>query len=381
MATTSSADARFQDLEARTTRLETQASILAVLEHRSVSKKDSKATKINFIDQKFDATKGKRVDQEVEDFFEDDAPTYSNPISARRVFKDDNKSVDKIDIIIEGSGLRKLLQGVLSTYLKHEFKSTFEKPEITLSQPFIPLEYNWEQLQAATTTPEILQEYGNESLEDLKTLLDLVYRLAPKNIDTWKNVKDSKTIMKRFLHSIFRPGNLVVATIRDRHVQLMKVHHFGAGSTANHNDTSSVFCEGYDWNGKTLERVRYEFPLPKMERDEQFKVRDLPCYPIEMYEDMDGVNKADELKQDLIKRGQKFEKLCMRQDEGGRKHIYEGHFQVEGDLRSGLLSNQSSRSVTLHNELSAFLRGSFVRDRNVQANLAVWSSISGIAPH
>ena len=343
--------------------------------------KKSNLANVNFINSKYDPTKSRRVDQNVKmgDFFEDDIPIESNPITVKRVFKENNKNVDKIDIIIEGTGLGKLLRAVMSTYLKHEFKSIFEKPEITLSKPFIPLGYNWEQLQAATTSPEILQEHGKDSVDDLKNLLDLVYRLAPEDIDMWQNVKDSKAILKRYLYCIFRPGDLVVASFRDHHVQLMKVHHIGAGSTANRNDTQSVFCQGYDWNGKSLERVRYEFPMPKMEQDEQFKVRDLPCYPIEMYEDKDGVNKADELKQNLINRGQKFEKLCDRQDNGGRKYTYKGHFQVEGDLRSGLLSNQSSRSTTLHSELTAFLRGSSDRDSNLQPNLAVWLSISEIA--
>ena len=389
-------DARLQDLEVRTARLEEKEdvpSIMALLEQTKTMKKSNAANpdttkksnlaKVNFINSKYDSTKGRRVDTtlELEDFFEDDIPSYSNPITVKRVFKENNKNVDKIDIIIEGDGLRKLLQAVMSTYLKHEFKSTFEKPEVTLSKPFLPLGYNWEQLQYAATSAEILQEHDKDSVDDLRNLLDLVYRLAPEDIDMWKNVKDSKTILRRYLYCIYRPGSLVVANFRDHQAQLMKVHHIGAGSTANRNDTQSVFCQGYDWNGKSLERVRYEFPMPKMEQDEQFKVRDLPCYPIEMYEDKDGINKADELKQNLINRGRKFEKLCDRQDDGGRKYTYKGHFQVEGDLRSGLLSNRSSRSIPLHisSELTAFLRASSDRDGNLQPILAVWSSISEIA--
>lgn len=370
---------------------EDKAPISAVLEQTPTIKKSNAANpdttkksnlaKVNFINSKYESTRGRRVDQKikVEDFFEDDIPICSNPITVKRVFNENNKNVDKIDIIIEGTRLRKLLRAVMSTYLKHEFKSTFEKPEITLSKPFVPLGYNWEQLQAATTSAEILQEHGNDSVDDLKNLLDLVYRLAPEDIDMWKNVKDSKTILKRYLYCIYRPGSLVVANFRDHNVQLMKVHHIGAGSTANRNDTQSVFCQGYDWNGKSLERVRYEFPMPKMEQDEQFKVRDLPYYPIEMYEDKDGINKSDEFKQNLIDRGQKFEKLCDRQGDGGRKYTYKGHFQVEGDLRSGLLSNRSSRSIPLYSELTALLRGSSDRDDNLRPNLAVWSSISEIA--
>ena len=365
-------DINYRTLEYRIARLESRhlPSLLTSREHDPAPKKFTTA-KINFIDNRFDSAKGKRVDQEVEDFFEDDTPSHSNPITAKRVFREDNMGVEKTDIIIEGLGLRKLLQSVLSTYLQHEFKNTFEKPAITLSKPFIPLEYNWKELQAATTSSEILQEHGKESVEDLNTLLNLVYRLAPKYVDTRKNVKTSKTIQKNYLHCIFRPGSLVVATFRDRHTQLMKVHHFGAGSTANHNDTSSVFCEGYDWNGKTLDRVRYEFPMPKMATEELFPLRDLPCYPLEMYEDMDGLNKADELKQTLIKRGQKFEKLCNSQHQGGNKYMYKGQFQVEGDLRSGLLSNHPPRSGTLHNDLYTFLSRSYIRDGNTQAHLAV----------
>ena len=124
--------------------------ISAVLEQTPIIKKSNAANpdttkksnlaKVNFINSKYESTRGRRVDQKikVEDFFEDDIPIYSNPITVKRVFKENNKNVDKIDIIIEGIGLRKLLRAVMSTYLKHEFKSTFEKPEISLSKPFMP---------------------------------------------------------------------------------------------------------------------------------------------------------------------------------------------------------------------------------------------------
>ena len=326
--------------------------------------------RIAFIDSKFDKKKGKRVDQEVEDFFDDTAPC-NNPITARRTFNDDNLSVYKIDIIINGGGLRNLLKDVLSTYLQHEFKSLFEKNEVVLPDPFIPLTYNWEQLQAATKDPEIQKDHGHENVDDLKRLLGLVYRLAPEYVDMRDNIKRSKTVMERFLHCIFKPGSLVVATFRDQNAQLMKVHHYGAGSIANTLDTSSVFCEGYDWNGKKLVRLRYEFPMPKMVPNEQYKVRDLPCFPLDMYEDLNGANKSEELKAELIKRGQRFEKLCAMANGEGRKHGYSGQFQVEGDLRSGLWSNHTSRSFPSFLDPPGFNRGKPIRSANFQVPLAV----------
>jgi hypothetical protein len=180
--------------------------------------------------------------------------------------------------------------------------------------------------------------------------------------------------MKQHLYSLFKPGTLVVTMPSNDNIQLMKVHHFGAGSTANNNNTSSVFCDGYDWDGKKLERLRYEFPMPKMESTEHFRVRDLPCYPIEMYEDTNGVNGIEELKKNLIKRGQKFEELCVSQQKGGREYQYIGQFQVEGDLRSGLTPSYP-RLSDLPPDLAAILRYSSRRSMNVQSPLAVWSYI------
>jgi hypothetical protein len=123
---------------------------------------------------------------------------------------------------------------------------------------------------------------------------------------------------------------------------------------------------------KKLERLRYEFPMPKMDSTEQFRVRDLPCYPIEMYEDTDGVNGIEKLKKNLIKRGQRFEELCTSQQEGGRKYQYFGQFQVEGDLRSGPMPIYS-RTSNLHADFAAILRSSSRRLMTLQSPLAVWS--------
>jgi hypothetical protein len=219
-----------------------------------------------------------------------------------------------------------------------------------------------------------LEKYGRESVDELTHLLDLVNRLSPESTHILSNIRDSKAVMKQYLYSLFKPGTLVVTMPSNDNIQLMKVHHFGAGSAANNNNTSSVFCDGYDWDGKKLERLRYEFPMPKMESTEQFRVRDLPCYPIEMYEDTEGFNGIEELKKDLIKRGQRFEELCTSQQEGGREYRYVGQVQVEGDLRSGPMPNYS-RLSDFPPDFAAILRSSSRRSVNLQSPLAVCSYI------
>lgn len=359
---------RVHELESRIANLESGSTYRGSTRPVSKIAKKREDDKILFMVSKID--KGRRIDKEVEDLVEDDAPNSLHPIVVKSVFNDDGTKIDETQIIIKGSGLRSLLQCVLSTYLKHEFRSTFEKKEIILSKPFIPLEYNWEQLQAATKDPKTLENYGRESVDELTHLLNLVDRLSPESTQILSNIRDSRAVMKQHLYSLFKPGTLVITMPSNDNIQLMKVHHFGAGSTANNNDTSSVFCDGYDWDGKKLERLRYEFPMPKMESTEQFRVRDLPCYPIEMYEDTDGVNGIEELKKNLIKRGQKFEELCISQQEGGREYQYVGQFQVEGDLRSGLTSIYS-RLSDLPPDLAAILRSSSRRSMNSQSPLAV----------
>ena len=359
---------RVHELESRIARLESDSTYRGSTRPVSKIAKRREDEKILFIVSKID--KGRRIDKEVEDLVEDDAPSSLHPIAVKSVFNDDGTKIDETQIIIRGSGLRSLLKCELSTYLKHEFRSTFEKKEIILSKPFLPLEYNWEQLQAATKDPKSLEKYGRESVDELTHLLKLVDRLSPESTQILSNIRDSKAVMKQYLYSLFKPGTIVVTMPSDNNIQLMKVHHFGAGAIVNDNNTSSVFCDGYDWDGKKLERLRYEFPMPKMESTEQFRVRDLPCYPIEMYEDTDGVNGKEELEKNLIKRGQRFEELCTSKQERGRKYQYVRQFQVEGDLRSGLMP--SYHRLSDHpSDVQAFIR----RSMNLQSPLPVWSYI------
>jgi hypothetical protein len=244
---------RVDKLESRIASLESGSTCQGSTRPVSKIAKKREDAKTVFIVSKFD--KGRRIDEEVEDLVKDDAPNSLRPIVAKTVFSDDGTKIDETQIIIRGSGLRSLLQCVLSTYLKHEFWSTFEKKEIILSKPFIPLEYNWEQLQAATEDPKILEKYGRESVDELSHLLDLVDRLSPESTQILSNIRDSKAVMKQHLYSLFKPGTLVVTMPSNDNIQLMKVHHFGAGSTANNNNTSSVFCEGYDWDGKKIRKA------------------------------------------------------------------------------------------------------------------------------
>jgi hypothetical protein len=335
------------------------------------SVKTSRDARINFIENRFDKSKGKRVDMEVEDFVEDDASDTLLPITARRVFKDDNMTIERTEVIIRNAQLQALLREVMSRYLKHEFQSTFHKKEIVLLKPFIPLLFNWEQLDHATTDPHILQKHGEEVINDLKALLDLAQRLAPDYTQSWNNILQSKTVMLKYLFTMFKPGTLVVTMPHSNKPQLMKVHHFGAGSSSNLNDTSSVFCEAYDWNGTKLERVRYEFPMPKMDATERIRVRELPCYPIEMYEDEHGIKGIEALRKNLIERGQKFESLCVSRGDVGRRYRYKGQFQVEGDMRSGLLLGSSSRSTRIELDIFTLLKSQRSRPVPRQSPLAV----------
>jgi uncharacterized coiled-coil protein SlyX len=365
-----------RELESRIALLESglRPQNTTVTEPKKVMKKNSGDARINYIENRFDKSKGKRIDKEVEDLNEGKAPDTLLPITVKRTFKDDNMTIEKTEVIIRSPQLLGILQEVLSTYLKHDFQSTFHRKEVVLASPFIPLLFNWEQLQAATTDAKILQRYGQGNVNDLILLLDLVQRLAPEYTQSWNNILQSKTVLLKYIFTLFKPGRLVVTMPYANSPQLMKVHHFGAGSISNDNNTASVFCEGYDWDGTRLERLRYEFPMPKMQATERIGVRDLPCYPVEMYEDEHGATGIEALRKNLIERGQKFERLCLLEDNVGRRYQYKGQFQAEGDLRSGLLSGSYSRSQILDFEISLpkSLRS---RTLSLQPPLTVWSHL------
>ncbi|KAL6721020.1 hypothetical protein ACLMJK_000120 [Lecanora helva] len=328
------------DLSSRLAALEMEPN----LKNSKTSQIKEKATKpkhrnIAFFEIKYDKRTGKRTEEEVDDLVEDDVSDGPQPIVVRRTFKGDSKTIDRTEVIIKSRRLNELLLDIMSSYLDHEFRQTFAQKTVVMESPFLALIFNWEQLRTATTDVQVLQKHGSEAIQELEDLLGITERLAPDYTQSLKNILQTKTVTKKYLFTLFKPGSLVVTMPHPNCPQLMKIHHFGAGSSMNVHDTSSVFCEGYDWNGTNLEKVRYEFPMPRMEATEQFRVRDLPCYPLALYEDELGDTGGRKLCQSLIARGQKFEKLCLLQSEMGRSYRYNGTFQVEGDLRTGLLSS------------------------------------------
>ncbi len=102
--------------------------------------------KTNFIYSRFDSKKGRWIDNEVEGFSQEETYDTRHSIIAKRIFSEDNTKLNKRQIIIRSPGLKSLLRDILSLYLKHEFKSIFEKEKIVLTEPFIALNYNWKQL-------------------------------------------------------------------------------------------------------------------------------------------------------------------------------------------------------------------------------------------
>ena len=90
-------------------------------------------------------------------------------------------------------------------------------------------------------------------------------------------------------------------------------------------------CWTYDWNGTFFRRVPIEFAFDEFKATKS--ITSLPCYPLKFHPDnSDGVggqSSGEALKQDLIKRGERYRELCLKK-KGRQLFDYEGELLARG---------------------------------------------------
>lgn len=273
-------------------------------------------SKIAYIDSKMNPKTGMRcVEKGVSPLEKGQAPKpqSSTIFDLKTIFKDDGKEKDKYEIIIKGDGLKKMLGGVLKPYLVHE-SIRWAGEDLTLTEPFIPMVHYIKELREAA---DGLGAGGHATEDDrngLKNLLRHIEVLLPKLTNYREEAFTSRKVTYAGIWGIFRPGTLVVAHPFLDEPQIFRVQRHGPSKTKT--SAFAITCTAYDWNGTNLERKNCEFSINKF--DDELPVRDLPCYPVELYDE--GL---DTLKLKLGERGRSFQGICRDNMQLKKEYKYE----------------------------------------------------------
>lgn len=141
------------------------------------------------------------------------------------------------------------------------------------------------------------------AIRDLKVVTSLVER-TPELQTFFKSGRDTARnkyqIAWDLLWTVFPPGELVFAQTYMEHPQIFIVHVADSADKleSRKRNVWRLDCWAYDWNGTNFRRVWAEFEFPKFKDEDQ--ITNLPCYPLKYHP------KADEIREDLRKRGEKF---------------------------------------------------------------------------
>jgi hypothetical protein len=224
--------------------------------------------------------------------------------------------------------------------------------------PYSALIYSWsEALEEAQRIVEGESEDEQQARTDLAELLNIISTSSGHlQLDRYFQERDTfiseNSITHDALWTLFPPGTLILA-----HPFLEKPQIFSVQSCdgfVSGNEPFDLICYSFDWNGFEFNRVAFEMRIESW-GDDRKSIVELPFYPLDYYEesspnleDSPATGAIEGLKNKLINRGKRYEKLCTA-EKGKQMFNYEGnaHLQRSGGILqpfSSLGSEQSRRA-------------------------------------
>lgn len=212
------------------------------------------------------------------------------------------------EVDIQAQGLRTFLKDMIGPEYPNQ---SWEGQTINMTAPFAPIVFNWDKLQEETKAKEGDDAKLRETREDLAQLLKNLERAD--ELTTYFKTRDSNSAAKvttwETMWTIFAPGTEVIAKPFLNTVQIFKVD---APPGAGPGNRKTVYCWGYDWNGKELVKSWYDFPIEKFNGTQE--IHTLDCYPFEFHQDdmtdSKDASGGNPLRKKLIDRGKSFTDLC-----------------------------------------------------------------------
>ncbi|OAP62732.1 hypothetical protein AYL99_01959 [Fonsecaea erecta] len=195
----------------------------------------------------------------------------------------DEKKFKYSEVDVESRELRSLLKKVIGDSYPGQ---SWEGNTINLIAPFAPVVHYWKELSEASKEINAKDTPGIKAArKDLHSLLECISTCT--ELESYFKTRDSNleshTVTYQTIWTLFRPGTLVVAR---PFMNLSQVFEVKASPDPWEDRRLNIECWCYDWNGREIVRVTFEFPIEKFRGTKE--ISSLFCYPLEYYRDDKG---------------------------------------------------------------------------------------------
>ncbi|ROV88968.1 hypothetical protein VMCG_10160 [Cytospora schulzeri] len=214
---------------------------------------------------------------------------------------DSDGDLDQTYLYVNPQPLRQLLKDVIGQYPA----DPIDVDDVQITAPYHSLFYYRKELEEVGL--KRFEENGDtQSLEQLKLLLGWIKTTFELEIAAYEKCMSSelKAIAYDKIWTVFQPGTIV-------HAQHLKLNR--AFSVADHwydaddaeNPAFNISCSFVDYDGDRLGTRRIILEIPKYTGVREIRKQDIK--PLELLEN------ADEVREELMARGRKFEQYAMGQ--------------------------------------------------------------------
>ncbi|KAI3341419.1 hypothetical protein F4824DRAFT_448835 [Ustulina deusta] len=370
-----SLEKRCVELEARCNKLEAPSSAATVVTATSVvvdkqtkdPEKENKGppSRVKVIISKRD-NEGEPIESEGElpTTKEEDTSTHAFVLK-RIIFDSTSRRDNESEINITNPDLWNLLKMHLRWYPYHIFSDS----PVTLSSPYEPIVFSWDQLLEVASSPGA--DSDRQAKDDLKLLLDTISggSSGDEKLDKFFKIRDNyknqqqETIQFDDLWTIFPPGTLIYGKPFQNEDQVFVVRDNNMTWPKWNDDTSEHFpwaleAWSYDWKEGSFGRS--SFILSFEHFDGHRPVTALKYYPFKMHKDREAVQSK------LIERGKLFQQYCNAKDES-RMFDYKGDAIPEKKGFSGMKGDETDNQHDSHSssdyDFSFFRRFMFRNSR------------------
>jgi hypothetical protein len=241
---------------------------------------------------KYRSHHSKRPMDDSEYYLED--PPYIHTTYWSNIQDGSIRNREKTQLEIRSQSLLDLMRSVMCDMIEHERASMWKKLPVVVQTTNKLLLHCFEDLDQVSQANE---NRDQAAAQNLRQLLNDVQYIESDLVRAQESLKNEQALRYDDVWFLFKPGSYIVGWPFEESPQIFVVHR--------HNfreDTFTVVCWAYGWDGNDLIRLYYEFAIRRYESVKS--VTNLPCYPVELFPD------PGKLQEQLIERGREFWKYC-----------------------------------------------------------------------
>lgn len=231
------------------------------------------------------------------------------PTIFRRYMAEDNPKKPRFDEIeIVSEELKRLYYGVTASQKSIAKTDLGDNNALNLSTPFKDFIWHWDKFEYACKPVASDTEQMTLARDDLKQLMVLIRKsLVEPYFKVRETFLATGQMPHEYLWTLFPPGAKVCARTFMEDTQILEVRSCSTPAVGDIKLTNipsfRVHCIGLDWDGSTFSAFEYTFTLKEGPEQAETQIDALEVYPLQY-------NRNKTLREDLIKRGERFWDLC-----------------------------------------------------------------------